>query len=408
MTIIASQDYPKLSETKAIFFVALSMIIMALGFIIPIIPLILFFAIWLSHAYYQKTLILKPSYTLLPLCSFGALCMFSVFWSDFPDKTLYYSVMFCAVLLSSIIASRIIEFDALIKGCIVGLTIVLLITIASGRYEVVYATGQPALVGFFGQKNGVGAVSAIGLFLSFLFFFYCKSAKEKLFYAVIPAILALICLHLSLSKTSWLGAAGAFGILAIAFFLHFFPARLRLLVLSLLSLFAGAVWLLIIGFDIDLVAFVLEAMDKNPTLTGRTLIWQNGIERALEKPFLGYGYSGFWQDGNPWADYYLKLYDAEHTFGFHFHNLYLQSFVNLGIFGLSFTILLFLFCFCKTVALVCKHGMLMQVSFPLGIAGLYFVRSIAEVELLGPTGITTFIFYVFFQKLIEYKPHENG
>src|SRR5690606_10060895 len=39
---------------------------------------------------------------------------------------------------------------------------------------------------------------------------------------------------------------------------------------------------------------VLIAIGKDPTLTGRTLIWYSAIERGLESVWLGAGYKAFW------------------------------------------------------------------------------------------------------------------
>ncbi len=400
-------SYPQMSELKAIILVALSMLIMSFGSFIPVLPTILFFALWLSHTYYKKTFIFYPTYSLLPVGIFVSLCVFSTLWSDFQSSTLYFSIMFAAVIACSIVASRIMSLQSFVRGCIIGISIVLIVTLASGKYETVFATGKPALVGFFGQKNMVGSVAAIGFFLSFVSFFYAKTLKEKLFLCLFPMVLAVICLHLSLSKTSLLAALGALGVLSLAYFLSLFPSGLRLIILGLIALLVAGFVLLINGLNIDLYGMVLEALDKNPSLTGRTLVWDNAIERGLERPLIGYGYEGFWRAGQPYADYYLQLYAAEDTAGFHFHNLYLQAFVDLGIFGLFFSLILFVLAFSKSMNWIIRHGMVMHAVFFLGITTLYFIRSLTEVELLGPTGIRVFVFYTFFQKMLEFVNEQD-
>lgn len=50
-------------------------------------------------------------------------------------------------------------------------------------------------------------------------------------------------------------------------------------------------------------AAVLEALGKDPSLTGRTHIWDSLMRRVAEHPWTGYGYSAFWGKDSVPADY---------------------------------------------------------------------------------------------------------
>jgi len=52
---------------------------------------------------------------------------------------------------------------------------------------------------------------------------------------------------------------------------------------------AGAAWL----WNTDSAA-ILEALGKDPSLTGRTLIWEALMRKVAERPWTGYGFSAFW------------------------------------------------------------------------------------------------------------------
>ena len=41
-------------------------------------------------------------------------------------------------------------------------------------------------------------------------------------------------------------------------------------------------------------ALILQALGKDPSLTGRTDIWESLMRRVAERPWTGYGYSAFW------------------------------------------------------------------------------------------------------------------
>lgn len=52
---------------------------------------------------------------------------------------------------------------------------------------------------------------------------------------------------------------------------------------------AGATWL----WNSDSAA-ILQALGKDPSLTGRTLIWEALMRKVAERPWTGYGFSAFW------------------------------------------------------------------------------------------------------------------
>lgn len=66
-------------------------------------------------------------------------------------------------------------------------------------------------------------------------------------------------------------------------------------VLAIVGLWLGVVlggaFLMLIIFD---SAALLEALGKDPTLTGRTEIWESLMRRVAERPWTGYGYQAFW------------------------------------------------------------------------------------------------------------------
>ena len=60
------------------------------------------------------------------------------------------------------------------------------------------------------------------------------------------------------------------------------------------------VWLAVVGAGAFLALWftdpgaVLEALGKDPSLTGRTHIWDSLMQRVSERPWTGYGYNAFW------------------------------------------------------------------------------------------------------------------
>ena len=93
---------------------------------------------------------------------------------------------------------------------------------------------------------------------------------------------------------------------------------------------------------------VLVRLGKDPTLSGRTDIWDLVIEAIWERPWLGYGYNAFWQEGGEsdyvWRVLRYKVYQA--------HNGFLNIGVELGLLGLLFFILSILFAYIRAINFV--------------------------------------------------------
>jgi O-antigen ligase len=98
------------------------------------------------------------------------------------------------------------------------------------------------------------------------------------------------------------------------------------------------------GFLPIIIEEIFNAVGKDTTLTGRTLFWPMLFQKILERPWFGYGVSGFWQPwrgfDNPAIDVKLPYFVPDHA-----HNGLLELVLVLGLIGLA----LFLFSFAETI-----------------------------------------------------------
>jgi O-antigen ligase len=120
------------------------------------------------------------------------------------------------------------------------------------------------------------------------------------------------------------GAAGVVVLLALARSLHLGPdvvvaLAAVLIVMGALSLTTVAPW-------------VLEAMGRDGSLTGRTDLWAWGWRVALERPVLGWGFFGYAGSERALLDAGMIPRFANYDLP-HFHNAYLQNAVDLGVVG---------------------------------------------------------------------------
>jgi exopolysaccharide production protein ExoQ len=109
----------------------------------------------------------------------------------------------------------------------------------------------------------------------------------------------------------------------------------------------GSIAILLLS-NLDTVA---GALGRDLTLTGRTEIWEIVLEKIGERPWLGYGYSGFWhgmdgQSADVWA---VVKWACPHS-----HNGFLDISLDLGLIGLAAFLLTFLAACSRSIMLIRK------------------------------------------------------
>lgn len=121
---------------------------------------------------------------------------------------------------------------------------------------------------------------------------------------------------------------GAAVILTTTHFVGRDPIHVHVLVAAI----AGAVLLCVLfpnGYS-----YVVEALGRNTTLTGRTDIWGDLFHMDVN-PWLGRGFESFWLGDR--AEYFARKYYFHPNQA---HNGYLEMYVNLGLIGVGFLVLL--------------------------------------------------------------------
>ncbi len=386
-------SFPKLDDLIAIACVAVSTVIMAYSYMLGMVMILAFYGIWLSQIVLVKPFVLRPGRDLLFPALFSIYCLFSVFWSDYPGVTIYKGAEYVSLIVCMAIAARLVSVEAFAKGLVVGICFVLLTTLMSNNYSTVYSTGDAALTGFSGSKNQVGFFGAVGAVSAVVCFFIVKDFVGKLVFSFFPLFLSLLCLALSHSAASLVSLSVSLGVVGLAFVLSKIPRGGRLVVFGLVIFFALTFYTFLVAFDLDLYAELLRVLGKNPTLTGRTFLWQVGWEAAQERFLLGYGYSGFWMIGRPEADMLFERFGVSGSAGFQFHNLYVEMLVVFGVVGSVLFLSMVLGVFRRAVKLLLSDGIDGTSVFVLGFFTLFLVRSMAEATSMGPFGLDPLLFF---------------
>jgi O-antigen ligase len=200
--------------------------------------------------------------------------------------------------------------------------------------------------GIFDVKNRFASIMmlASGLFLVLAL---NSPRKRGLFWSLFG--LAAVLLFLSKGKTAY----SVFLISLCLLPLHkFVKQQYKLRVFLLLSaLLVGGTAIVLILSNLEFI--VVDTLGKNMEFNGRLPIWTLIFDKILERPWLGYGISGFWTSDeslyvlyNSWAE--LSI---ESGVRFNAHSGYIELCIALGFLGFSLYTLHFLTVFIRTVNL---------------------------------------------------------
>jgi exopolysaccharide production protein ExoQ len=141
--------------------------------------------------------------------------------------------------------------------------------------------------GLWYEKNQMGLVMVVGAVSAAAWI----AAEERLPIAAVGAFLvSCLLVAATQSKTSLLCLMAALGVIGGLWAMRKGGAAFSVFAIWAAVLAAGAgVWL----WESHSVA-ILEALGKDPSLTGRTDIWDSLMRRVAERPWTGYGYAAFW------------------------------------------------------------------------------------------------------------------
>ncbi|MBW4433136.1 MAG: O-antigen ligase family protein [Pelatocladus maniniholoensis HA4357-MV3] len=274
-----------------------------------------------------------------------ALAYFSFLWSDFPDYTFLNSRdilmmtnfgLYFAIRFSLKEQIKLVTYTLLI-GMFLSLVFVYVFP-GIGRHWVDH---PGAWKGVYGHKNYLGSMMVLSS-LAFL-----SLAKDTLLiYRISGLALSLIFMIFSTSRTSLV--ISFILILIIMFYKQFrWRGKVSVIYIDIGILILGCVSLLIFTYWVELIT----GLGRDPTITGRTIIWNVALTRLMERPFLGYGRGAFWA---PKSNYAIEASQAIGT-GWvppHGHNGFIDTALDVGLIGLA----LFLFCYFMTFAKALKLG----------------------------------------------------
>ena len=187
--------------------------------------------------------------------------------------------------------------------------------------------------GVYGYKNNLGSM----MILAALTYIFVPMRPSYRFWKWIGLGLSIILILLSTSKTS---LTMVFLLFLILFFYHKYRwnGKVTVLVLDVGILLLGCVGTLVFAYWVE----ILAGLGKDPTLTGRTLMWGVALTRLMDRSLLGYGRTAFWAPTSPYA---VEAGRAVAPGGGyippHGHNGFIDLALDVGLIGFTLFIIVF-------------------------------------------------------------------
>lgn len=315
----------------------------------------------------------------------------SVLWSDLPAVSARYGVQLLITCYVGVFLATLLPPHRFMAMLYVALFVFCLLSIASGNQGP--SSSGPVLIGLTGAKNQ----------MAYAGFYLFAAAVGCAFERKLPPLFrmsTLLAIPTGLFIVATTHAATAALITAAS--ILFFPllaASRRISpagrIIAVVVVLAMSAPLLLITADINnfTASFVTDVLGKDPTLTGRTYLWDIANDLISRRPLLGYGYMSIWMGET--ADTLGILRWAGFTDGrvFHFHNTFLQIGVDTGYLGMvSFIILLVV-----VSASLVSQAILAPTnasSFFLIVFLTMLVRTPAEIMLMNLQFVTVFLYAI--------------
>ncbi len=258
--------------------------------------------------------------------SWPVLACLSSIWSLAPGASLYFGAQLFFTIMAGLMLLINRDLQRILQIIFIAFLACALLSIAAVFFRLGTPIGPAGeWWGVFGHKNVLGSLMVIAMLSGICLLL--EGWRPLL--TIVGILIAAALLVLSRSGTSVTSAAVVLAILPLAICFRRGPGTFTVGVgISVVAL--AACFLLFEAMDLDGVQFALSALGKDQTLTGRTVLWDLGIEAYESRPWLGFGFRGYWEGAGTTAEYLRYL--SGQTLWF-FHNNFIEVAVAFGFIG---------------------------------------------------------------------------
>jgi exopolysaccharide production protein ExoQ len=344
--------------------------------VIPTVPAAIFLcAVILYCAFFPLRPYRALTWNIVPWV-IVLLGLLSALWSEQPMQSLRSAPQIAVSVLAAIMIAQGLPARSFIS-------VVLYAFIASNAAYLFIPS-------VFGSKNMVGQSLALVMLSSFWVMF--DRQQSKLVRTV--ALLAFLATPPMLLSSNSEGALLAGGLALLGSVVPFLMRRLHSSTRIMLTCLGVTLICLALGFAFlffnNLFDVLLLSIGKDVSLTGRTLLWSHAATIIADHPF-GVGLQAFWVESNSQAVQFWETFYIKNHYGFHFHDLWLEMGVELGVVGILIAAGTTLVVFFSVWRWVLRDPR-PESCFFAGFVTFVVSRTLGEVELYGQFSMTSVIF----------------
>jgi exopolysaccharide production protein ExoQ len=324
-----------------------------------------------------------------PLLLTPILATLSCLWSTVPDASLRYGVQFLFTAFIGVHLARLISPRRLVSVVMTALFVFLIMCIISGKRGS--SADGLVLIGLTGSKNQISYAGQLLVMSALTVILQGRSSPLIRWIAVLSLPLGAYILAATDSATGVLMAVGgSFALLALWVSQRLSPGgRLGAVIAAALVLAPLAALTPEIRQGIN--HFVFDTLNKDPTLTGRTVLWEHADALVAQRPVLGWGYQAIWMGHSSETIGLERLTGITEGRAFHFHNTFRQVAVDTGFIGLAVFVAILTISFFKGLAQALLHPR-PEVAFFFMIVVLMIARAFTDL-IIGPFSIHTILLY---------------
>jgi exopolysaccharide production protein ExoQ len=360
--------------------------------IIRTLPVVVFVAVSMSYVLARPGLALRAVFSSLVPWIFVIFAALSVLWSQYPAWTLNASIRFAFSTGVFLVMARALPAKSFLTVYLSALLLVDAASLVTPR--MAWNAGGLAMTGIFNSKNSFGFVQALLVQVSLWVLLDHGQRGLMRALAFIGVVGGAILTVAALSAGAVVALSGALACSLLAFNLHLFPPRSRVVILCAGALLTAILCSFLIAFSDELFQAGLQLTGKSANLSNRTELWDVAKKMMQEHPIGGVGYQAFWQAGNPYAEDLWRRFQPGRS-GYHFHNLWYQSGVDLGYIGLGLALLTVAITAIEVVRWVVRSASPTSCFF-LGYVVFIILRSWLEYDLFAQFSLSGAIFLAAF------------
>lgn len=227
-----------------------------------------------------------------PIVLFGVVGILSTFWSDNPALSLKRGIQ---ILLTSIICLSLIysvRKEILLMVLASCLLVATAYALSSSHTTSIFYTGEVIRVGHFGSKNNMSSYGAFGAIIGVGCLLLSKPLRGQRAVGLLCCVVSLLVVWQAKSLGTNLVILAVIG---IAVLLHLYATHTndrvfrRIFNLIILGYLLAIITTIVVTFDYASYEAMMFSLGKDPTITGRTIIWEIGLHSIKQNPWLGVG-----------------------------------------------------------------------------------------------------------------------